>query len=115
MSTAIFWTTCDGSLTGVNGMLREEEQLAKAVVKLNAKLLGVVFGMLLGIGLFLATNFLVLKGGENVGQHLSLLSQFFPGYPVSFLGSLVGFAYAFAVGLIIGSALGAVYNKVARA
>ena len=96
-------------------MLREEEQLAKAVVKLNAKLLGIVFGMLLGIGLFLATNFLVLKGGENVGQHLSLLSQFFPGYSVTFLGSLVGFAYAFAVGLVVGSVLGAVYNKVARA
>ena len=89
-------------------MLREEEQLAKAVVKLNAKLLGIVFGMLLGIGLFLATNFLVLKGGENVGQHLSLLSQFFPGYSVTFLGSLVGFAYAFAVGLVVGSVLGAV-------
>jgi len=96
-------------------MLREEEQLAKAVVKLNAKLLGIVFGMLLGIGMFLATNFLVLKGGENVGQHLVLLSQFFPGYSVTFLGSLVGFAYAFAVGLVIGSVLGAVYNKVARA
>jgi len=96
-------------------MLREEEQLAKAVVKLNAKLLGIVFGMLLGIGMFLATNFLVLKGGENVGQHLVLLSQFFPGYRVTFLGSLIGFAYAFAVGLIIGSVLGAVYNKVARA
>ena len=96
-------------------MLREEEQLAKAVVKLNAKLLGIVFGMLLGIGMFLVTNFLVLKGGENVGQHLSLLSQFFPGYSVTFLGSLVGFAYGFAVGLVTGSVLGAVYNKVARA
>ena len=96
-------------------MLREEEQLAKAVVKLNAKLLGIVFGVLLGMGMFLVTNFLVLKGGENVGQHLVLLSQFFPGYRVTFLGSLVGFAYAFAVGLVVGSVLGAVYNKVARA
>jgi hypothetical protein len=96
-------------------MLREEEQLAKAVVRLNAKLMGIVLGTLLGAGLFLITNFLVLKGGENVGQHLELLAQFFPGYSVTFLGSLVGFAYAFAVGLVIGSVLGAVYNKVARA
>jgi len=115
MSMAIFSITCDAPLTGVEDMLREEEQLAKAVVKLNAKLLGIVFGMLLGIGIFVATNFLVLKGGENVGQHLVLLSQFFPGYRVTFLGSLVGFVYAFVVGLIIGSVLGAVYNKVARA
>jgi hypothetical protein len=96
-------------------MNREEEQLEKAVVVLNAKLLGIVFGFLLGLGLFLATNFLVLKGGENVGQHLSLLSQFFPGYRVTFLGSLVGFAYAFVAGFIIGVVLGSVYNRVARA
>jgi ABC-type dipeptide/oligopeptide/nickel transport system permease subunit len=56
-----------------------------------------------------------LKGGENVGQHLSLLSQFFPGYRVTFLGSLVGFAYAFLTGFIIGVVLGSVYNRVARA
>ncbi|MBI3661482.1 MAG: hypothetical protein HY234_00305 [Acidobacteria bacterium] len=96
-------------------MLREEEQLAKAVVRLNARLMGIVLGTLMGAGLFLVTNFLVLKGGANVGQHLSLLSQFFPGYSVSFLGSLIGFTYAFLVGFVIGSVLGAVYNKVARA
>lgn len=95
-------------------MLREEEQLAKAVVGLNARLLGIVFGVLLGMGLFLVTIFLVLKGGENVGQHLALLSQFFPGYSVSYLGSLIGFAYGFAVGMVVGSVLGAVYNKVAH-
>ena len=95
-------------------MLREEEQIAKAVVELNAKLLGIVFGTLLGTGLFLVTIFLVVKGGENVGQHLELLSQFFPGYSVTYTGSLIGFAYAFAVGMVIGSVLGAVYNKVAH-
>jgi hypothetical protein len=96
-------------------MLREEEQLAKAVVGLNAKLLGFVLGTLVGGALFLATIFLVIKGGPDMGQHLSLLSQFFPGYSVTYLGSLIGFAYGFAVGLILGSVLGAVYNKVARA
>ena len=95
-------------------MLREEEQIAKAVVQLNAKLLGVVFGMLLGMGLFLVTIILVLKGGENVGQHLVLLAQFFPGYSVTYLGSVIGFVYAFAVGMVIGSVVGAVYNKVAH-
>jgi len=96
-------------------MAREEELIEKAVVRLNAKLLGLVFGFLLGLGLFLATNFLVLKGGPDVGAHLELLAQFFPGYRVTFAGSLIGFLYAFAVGYVIGAALGAVYNKVARA
>lgn len=68
--------------------------------------------MLLGGGLFLATNILVLKGGPNVGQHLGLLSQYFPGYSVSFVGSLIGFIYAFVGGYIIGRAIGYVYNRL---
>jgi hypothetical protein len=95
-------------------MESEEVLIQKAVVLLNAKLLGIVIGILMGTGLFLATNFLVLKGGPNVGAHLSLLSVFFPGYRVTFFGSIIGFCYAFAVGLISGVILGAVYNKFAR-
>ena len=93
----------------------EEEMMEKAVVRLNARLLGVVLGLLFGIGLFLATNMLVLKGGEQVGPHLVLLAQFFPGYRVTFLGSIIGFLYAFVVGYAIGAALGLVYNKIAEA
>lgn len=96
-------------------MEREEELIQKAVVRLNAKLLGIVLGFLFGVGLFLATNFLVLKGGPAVGQHLGLLAQYFPGYRVTFLGSIIGFFYAFVLGFVIGAVLGAVYNKVARA
>jgi len=96
-------------------MYTEEQQLEHAVILLNGKLLGVVLGFLFGTGLFLATNFLVLKGGPHVGAHLGLLSQFFPGYSVSFWGSIVGFFYMFIVGLLAGIAMGAVYNKVARA
>ncbi|HEV7514204.1 MAG TPA: hypothetical protein VGO27_21090 [Candidatus Acidoferrum sp.] len=95
-------------------MESEEVLIQKAVVLLNAKLLGIVIGIFMGTGLFLATNFLVLKGGPNVGAHLSLLSVFFPGYRVTFFGSIIGFCYAFAVGFISGVILGAVYNKFAR-
>jgi len=94
---------------------REEELIQKVVVRLNAKLLGIVLGFLLGSILFVMTNFLVLKGGPQVGPHLALLSQFFPGYRVTFLGSLIGFCYAFVVGGVIGIVLGAVYNKLAHA
>ena len=95
-------------------MESEEVLIQKAVVLLNAKLLGIVIGIFMGTGLFLATNFLILKGGPNVGAHLSLLSVFFPGYRVTFFGSIIGFGYAFAVGFISGVILGAVYNKFAR-
>ena len=94
---------------------REEEALEKAVVRLNGKLMGLVLGFLCGLGLFLATNFLVLKGGPQVGAHLGLLCQFFPGYRVSFLGSIIGFVYAGTVGFVAGVVLGVVYNKIAGA
>ena len=94
-------------------MQQEDTQIDKAIVLLNAKLLGVVLGILFGAGLFLATNFLVLKGGPHVGQHLGLLAAFFPGYRVTFLGSIIGFCYAFAMGFLAGIVLGSVYNKVA--
>lgn len=94
-------------------MVREEELLRKAVLRFNGWLVGLIFGLICGIGLFLATNILVLKGGKQVGPHLILLAQFFPGYRVTFMGSLVGFVYAAVVGFVIGWVLGAVYNKFA--
>ncbi len=93
----------------------EEDRFDKAVILLNAKLLGIVLGFLSGTALFLATNFLVLKGGPHTGAHLSLLASFFPGYRVTFFGSIIGFCYGFLVGFLIGTVLGAVYNKIARA
>jgi len=93
----------------------QQEQIEHAVIVLNEKLLGTVLGILFGSMLFLATNFLILKGGENVGAHLALLSVFFPGYRVTFFGSLIGFFYMFVLGFIIGIVIGAVYNKIVRA
>ena len=95
-------------------MQPEEIEIEKAVILLNAKLLGVVLGLLSGAGLFLMTNILVLKNGPNLGAHLGLLSNFFPGYRVTFVGSIVGFFYAFVVGFFTGIVLGAVYNRIAR-
>lgn len=95
-------------------MKSEEVLIQRAVVLLNAKLLGIVLGIFMGTGLFLATNFLVLKGGPNIGAHLGLLAVFFPGYRVTFFGSIVGFCYAFVLGFVGGVILGVLYNKLAR-
>lgn len=93
---------------------KEEEVIERVVVRLNAVLTGIVLGFLCGIGLFLATIWLVIKGGPHPGAHLVLLSQYFPGYSVSVLGSLIGFFYAFLLGFVTGSLLGFIYNKIAR-
>ena len=92
---------------------REEEKLFSGTIWLNAKALGLVLGLLGGLAIFIATNWLVLKGGKPVGPHLQLLSQYFIGYKVSFLGSFIGFAYGFAVGTLSGTLIGWIYNKIA--
>lgn len=93
----------------------QDRQVRKTLARLNARAWGIATGVLAGGGLFIATNILVIKGGSTVGQHLGLLSVFFPGYRVTFLGSLIGFVYAFVVGYAVGRVIGTVYNKLAGA
>ena len=91
-----------------------QEQVKTTLLKLNARAWGIALGLLLGLGLALATIVLVLRGGESVGPHLGLLSLFLPGYRVSVLGAFIGFAYLFVIGYAIGRLIGSVYNKLAR-
>jgi hypothetical protein len=89
----------------------KQEELERAIRKLNERAWGIAGGVLLGGGLFLATIILVLKGGANVGQHLQLLANYFPGYRVTVPGSFVGFVYGFVTGYAIGRLVGFIYNR----
>ncbi len=89
-----------------------DEALLREVIRLSGNVFGLTLGILFAAGLFLATNILVLKGGPEIGPHLQLLNQFFPGYRVSFGGSFLGAAYAFVVGYISGWVIATVYNWV---
>ena len=88
----------------------ELERVAAGVRRINALALAIVCGLVAGFALFLATNVLLLKGGAVVGPHLALLGQFFPGFRISFLGSLVGFAWAFATGFVFCGLAAWIYN-----
>lgn len=97
--------------------MADEENVLKQVVltrlvRLNATVQGLVTGIIAGLGIFVATNWLVLKGGDVVGPHLGLLGQFFIGYEVSFAGSLIGFTYAFATGFMVGYGVARIYNWI---
>jgi len=90
----------------------ESRELRSTLARLNARAWGIAVGLLLGGGLFLATIFLVARGGVNVGQHLVLLREYFPGYSVSVVGSFIGFVYGFVLGYAIGRIIGMVYNRL---
>lgn len=94
--------------------MTEAEDMRTTLLRLNARAWGIAIGLLLGLGLFIATLVLVLRGGAEVGPHLSLLAVFLPGYRVSVTGALIGFAYAFFIGYALGRLIGLVYNAMAR-
>ncbi len=91
------------------------EDTRSSLALLHARAWGVSTGLLFGIGLFMATILLVVQGGPDMGQHLSLLSIFLPGYSVSVGGAFIGFVYAFVIGYALGRVVGSVYNATVRA
>lgn len=90
-----------------------ERLIETKLVHVDALSFAVVTGLVAGAGLFVATNWLLLKGGSDPGPHLALLGQYFLGYRVTFAGSLVGFAYASVAGFVSGYAGARLYNWVA--
>jgi hypothetical protein len=92
-----------------------DARLSRRVVTLQAGVLAFVFAVIGGLGLFLVTAWLLIKGGEHVGAHLSLLGQYLIGYSVTWKGSLIGLLYGAVIGALLGWSIGKLYNLIARA
>lgn len=92
----------------------ESERLMENVLRrINARVLGLTLGALAAAAIFFATNVLLLKGGEHPGEMLVRLCFYFPGYRMSFPGSLIGAFWAFVYGFAAGEIISRVYNLVA--
>lgn len=89
-----------------------DELIIQSLAKLDVIALGVSVGILFGLIIFLATNILILKGGDEIGPNLALLGQFFIGYEVTFIGSLSGFFWGFVTGYILGSLVALLRNFI---
>jgi len=86
-----------------------------AFARLRAVPLGVSLGLVCGVGLFAATAVLLIKAALlpselPVGPHLELLGHYFPGYTVTWPGSVVGFLYGLGSGLVLGITSAALVN-----
>jgi len=82
--------------------LTNDSVLARTFAKVHAVALGISCGVLLGTGILAATLILLLKGGSQVGRNLILLAQYFPGYSVTWTGSIVGAVYGLGAGFVLG-------------
>ena len=84
--------------------------LRSAFASLDRVALGLAVGVWGAIAFFLATALLIVKGGAPIGPHLGLLAQYFPGYTVTWTGSLLGLAYGFVSGFAFGWAVAVLRN-----
>ncbi|MCX7886035.1 MAG: hypothetical protein N3B01_02100 [Verrucomicrobiae bacterium] len=89
-----------------------EEQLTRAVLRLSGNAWGLACGVLCGLGLFVATIWLVIKGGDPVGPHLRLLAQYLIGYRVTVKGAFIGLAWGFVLGYLAGWLVAWIYNRI---
>ena len=101
-------------MTGVDMQTIHDEmrEVSQVVVRLHATVLAVVGAVVTGMGLFIITVWLVLKGGPQMGVHLQLLKHYFIGYSVSWSGSLLGLCYGALTGGVVGWSVGKIYNGV---
>lgn len=79
-----------------------EEILVRTFARMEKLSFGIAAGMVSGMVFFLATLWLVIKGGRPVGPHLRLLSNYFYGYTVTAPGSFIAFGYGFLWAFLLG-------------
>jgi hypothetical protein len=92
---------------------RELLLVTRTIARIRAGIVAIVSGMVVGFGLFAATAWLLIKGGEDVGKNLNLLGAYFPGYSVTWPGSVVGFFYGALTGAVLGWSVAWLYNLLA--
>ena len=91
----------------------EELQLiSQSVARVRAGALAIACGLLTGAALSVATVWLVILGGDAVGPHLGLLSNYLPGYSVSWWGAVLGFFYGVLLGGAAGWLTAWIYNRL---
>jgi len=95
-----------------NSQSNVDRQVSKAVARLKAGILALLFGSIAGGGLFVMTLWLVLQSGPNTGKHLKLLGHYFIGYSVTWPGAFIGLIWGCLAGGVIGWIIGMIYNTV---
>ena len=67
--------------------------------------LGIAVGSVCGLGLFLVTAFILIRGVEGGVPQLSLLSHYLVGYRITWMGALIGALEALLAGFVYGVVL----------
>jgi hypothetical protein len=95
---------------GEEQQISADDIIETVFARLDPVALGLAFGLVSGVSLFMATGALLLKGGPVVGPTLSLLGQYLIGFKVSWVGAIIGFFEAGLVGFILGYIIASLRN-----
>ncbi len=91
-----------------------DETFARAFMKIDPVAFGISVGAVSGSMLFFVTIYVSLNQIEELFGYLYLLSEYFPGYDVNPVGSLLGLLYGFVLGFVIGWGIVSLRNMVVR-
>lgn len=74
-----------------------------AFAKIDPVALGVAVGVVSGLGIFIASVVLLLRGGSVPGPNLSLLGNYLFGFEVTWAGAVIGLVEAGLLGFAVGA------------
>jgi hypothetical protein len=79
-------------------------------MKLNVKSFALSIGLLWGFGLLFITWWIIFFDGASGAT--TLIGKVYRGYSISFIGSIIGFIWAFIDGTIGGAIFAWLYNTI---
>jgi hypothetical protein len=80
-------------------------------MSLNSRAFALACGMVWGVGIFLATWWIIAFDGASAD--VTWIGRIYRGYQVTPAGSVVGLAWALVDGVIFGAIFAWVYNRLA--
>ncbi len=81
-------------------------------MKLDVKALALSCGLIVGLGLFLVTWWVILLDGAS--NEITWVGHVYRGYNISPVGSVIGLAWGLVDGAIGGAILALLYNKLRK-
>jgi hypothetical protein len=76
--------------------------IRRAFARIDERGLGAALGTVSGLYIFLATVWILIRGGEEAAGMLQLLGQYLIGFTVSWVGAFIGLFYGMVLGFILG-------------
>jgi protoporphyrinogen oxidase len=90
--------------------MSSDEVLETVFARLDPVALGVSVGLVSGVGIFLTTAALLLKGGVVIGPNLSLLGNYLLGFKATWTGAFLGLFEAGIGGFVLGNIIAGIRN-----